>query len=162
MYGIWRVLFGGALLYHEASKDSVMVDTYGVGCPADWIERNVYSAHSRLGIGLCLVFNLWLWGWLGAIIWGIQMIWIPFWAAGVVNGLAHWIGYRNGKTRDQSRNMVPWDGIVGGELLHNNHHLQPASPKFSIKPWEIDLGWFYIRCLERLGLANVRRLNQVA
>lgn len=155
-YGIGRVLFRGALLYHAASKDKAMVDTYGRGTPDDWIERNVYTSHSRLGIGLCLVLNLVLFGWAGAIIWGIQMLWIPFWAAGVINGVGHWWGYRNGETRDQSRNIVPLGIIIGGEELHNNHHLYPASPKLSSRWFEFDIGWFYIRVLQSLRLATVK------
>ena len=114
VYGIWRVLFKGAVLYHDASKDTAMVDSYGAGTPDDWIERSLYSRHSRLGIAILLVFNVWLWGWLGAIVWGVQMLWIPFWAAGIINGVAHWVGYRNGDTRDHSRNIMPWGVIVGG------------------------------------------------
>ena len=156
VYGIGQVLFKGALLYHAASKDRAMVDTYGAGTPDDWIERNVYTPHSRLGIGLCLVLNLILFGWVGAIIWGIQMLWIPFWAAGVINGVAHWWGYRNGETRDQSRNISPWGIIVGGEELHNNHHLDPANPRLSRRWFEFDIGWMYIRLLQSLRLATVK------
>ena len=156
VYGIGRVLFKGALLYHEASKDKAMVDTYGAGTPDDWIERNLYSSHSRLGIGILLVLNLILFGWVGAIIWGIQMLWIPLWAAGVINGVAHWWGYRNGETRDQSRNISPWGIIVGGEELHNNHHLDPANPRLSRRWFEFDIGWMYIRLLQSLRLATVK------
>ena len=156
VYGIKQVFFKGAMLYHAASKDKVMVDTYGVGTPADWIEHNLYSAHSRLGIGILFLFNIIVFGWVGAIIWGIQMIWIPFWAAGFINGVGHWWGYRNGETRDQSRNISPWGIIVGGEELHNNHHLDPANPKLSLKPWEFDIGWFYIRILQHMRLAHLR------
>ena len=156
VYGIWRVLFKGAVLYRDASKDKAMVDSYGAGTPDDWIERGLYSRHSRLGIAILLVFNVWLWGWLGAIVWGVQMLWIPFWAAGIINGVAHWVGYRNGDTRDHSRNIMPWGVIVGGEELHNNHHLAPASAKLSLQTWEFDIGWFYIRCLKMLGLCSVR------
>ncbi len=156
VFGIFKVVTQGALLYHAASKDKVMVDSYGVGTPADWLEHNLYSAHSRLGIGILLLFNCAIFGWIGAIIWGIQMLWIPFWAAGVVNGLAHWWGYRNGTTRDQSRNIAPWGIVIGGEELHNNHHLDPASPKLSLKWYEFDIGWLYIRTLTLLRLASVR------
>ena len=121
-YGIGRVLFRGALLYHAASKDKAMVDTYGSGTPNDWIERHVYTPHSRLGIGLCLVLNVIVFGGVGAIIWAVQMLWIPFWAAGVINGIGHWWGYRNGSTQDQSRNILPFGIIIGGEQLHNNQH----------------------------------------
>ena len=156
VYGIGRVLFKGALLYHAASKDKAMVDTYGAGTPDDWIEHNLYTPHSRLGIGILLVLNLILFGWVGAIIWGIQMLWIPFWAAGVINGIAHWWGYRNGETRDQSRNISPWGIIVGGEELHNNHHLDPANPRLSRRWFEFDIGWMYIRLLQSLRLATVK------
>ena len=155
-YGIWRVLFKGAGLYHSASKDLAMVQQYGVGTPDDWIEKNLYTLHSRLGILLMLIIDLVFFGPWGLIVWGIQMLWIPFWAAGVVNGVGHWWGYRNGETKDQSKNIVPWGIIIGGEELHNNHHLNPASAKLSKKPWEFDIGWFYIRILTLLGLAKVR------
>ena len=156
VYGIWQVLFKGAMLYHEASKDKDMVSTYGRGTPADWVERNIYTPHSRLGIGLVLVFNTLIFGWWGPVIWGIQMIWIPLWAAGVINGLGHWWGYRNGETRDLSRNLVPWGIVVGGEELHNNHHLDPASARLSRNWWEFDIGWMYICILKNLRLATVK------
>ena len=154
VFGIWTVLAKGAALYHEASKDKDMVDTYGSGTPDDWLERNIYSAHSRLGIGILLLLNCWLFGWVGAIIWGIQMLWIPFWAAGVINGIGHYLGYRNGKTKDFSRNISPIGVIIGGEELHNNHHLDPANPKLSLKIWEFDIGWMWFKILEKLKLAQ--------
>jgi stearoyl-CoA desaturase (delta-9 desaturase) len=156
VYGIWRVLFKGALLYHAASKDKTMVDTYGVGTPADWMELHVYHPYSRLGIGLLLVLNTLIFGWWGLLVWGIQMLWIPFWAAGVINGVAHWIGYRNGKTKDHSRNISPWGIVIGGEELHNNHHLAPASARLSKTWWEFDIGWMYICILRSVGLAKLR------
>ena len=156
VYGIKQVFFKGAMLYHEASKDKVMVDTYGVGTPADWIEHNLYSAHSRLGIGILFLFNIIVFGWIGAVIWGIQMLWIPFWAAGVVNGIGHWWGYRNEETKDRSRNIVPWGIVIGGEELHNNHHLDPASARLSRRWFEFDIGWMYIRLLGALRLATVK------
>ena len=156
VYGIWQVLFRGAVLYHEASKDKDMVGTYGRGTPADWLERNIYSAHSRLGIGILLVLNTLVFGWWGPVIWLVQMAWIPFWAAGVVNGLAHWWGYRNGETRDLSRNISPWGIVIGGEELHNNHHLAPASARLSQRWWEFDIGWMYICILKTLRLATVK------
>jgi len=156
VYGIWRVLFTGAGLYHTASKDTAMVQQYGVGTPDDWIERRLYTPHSRLGILLMLTIDLLLFGPWGFLVWGIQMIWIPFWAAGVINGVAHWIGYRNGETKDHSRNISPIGIIVGGEELHNNHHLSPASPKFSIKPWEFDIGWMYLKTFEFFKLAKIK------
>ena len=156
VYGIWQVLFKGAGLYHSASKDTKMVEQYGVGTPNDWVERVIYTPHSRLGIMLMLVIDLFFFGPWGLLVWGVQMIWIPFWAAGVINGVAHWIGYRNGDTKDHSRNISPIGIVVGGEELHNNHHLAPASPKFSRKPWEFDIGWMYINILKFLRLAKLR------
>jgi len=155
-YGIGRVLFRGALLYHAASKDRAMVDTYGRGTPDDWIERHVYTPHSRLGIGLCLVFNVIVFGWAGAIVWLVQMLWIPLTAAGIINGVGHWWGYRNFTTKDNSRNIFPIGIIIGGEECHNNHHQNPASPKLSSRWFEIDIGWFYIRVLQSLNLAKLK------
>jgi len=155
--GIWRVLFKGALLYHNASKDKKMVNTYGAGTPNDWVEHNIYSSHSRLGVSLLLVFNVLVFGWWGLLIWAIQMIWIPFWAAGVVNGVGHWIGYRNGETKDYSRNIVPWGIIIGGEELHNNHHLEPASARLSKKWWEFDIGWMWLTIFRFFKLAKLTR-----
>ena len=156
VFGIWHVLFKGAFLYHEASKDKEMVENYGVGTPSDWLESNIYSKHSRLGISLLLPINIILFGGIGVVIWIIQMIWIPFWAAGVINGVGHWTGYINGGTKDHSRNISPWGVVIGGEELHNNHHLAPASAKLSVRPWEFDIGWMYIKILSALGLAQVR------
>jgi stearoyl-CoA desaturase (delta-9 desaturase) len=156
VYGIWRVLFGGAMLYHAASKDKDMIERYGVGTPDDWIEQCLYTPHSRLGIMIMLLINLWLFGPIGFVVWGIQMLWIPFWAAGVVNGLAHWWGYRNGETRDQSRNIMPWGVVIGGEELHNNHHLAPASPRLSRHWFEFDIGWMYIQILKFFQLASIK------
>jgi stearoyl-CoA desaturase (delta-9 desaturase) len=156
VFGIWTVFFKGAFLYHSASKDSAMIRQYGAGTPDDWIEQNLYSKFNKLGIVLMLIINLavfGLWGWL---VWGIQMIWIPLWAAGVVNGVAHWTGYRNGQTRDHSRNIIPWGIVIGGEELHNNHHLDPASARLSRRWFEFDIGWMYITILRTLGLAKLR------
>ena len=157
VYGIWQVLFKGALLYNEASKDKSMVDSYGVGTPDDWLERNIYTPHSRLGISILLVFNLIVFGWIGLLLWGIQMIWIPFWAAGVINGIGHYWGYRNGETKDRSRNIFPIGIIIGGECLHNNHHLDPANPKLSRKWFEFDIGWMWFKVLEKLKLARIKQ-----
>ena len=155
IFGIWTVFFKGALLYNKASKDKQMVAQYGVGTPDDWMERNVYTPHSRLGIVLMLIINLCLFGLWGWLVWIVQIVWIPLWAAGVVNGFGHWVGYRNTDTKDFSRNIVPWDFWVGGELLHNNHHADPASPKLSRKWYEFDIGWMYIKMLETVGLAKI-------
>lgn len=156
VYGIWRVLFGGAFLYHRASKDTAMINKLGVGTPDDWLERNIYTPHSRVGILSMLVIDLVLFGPAGLIVWGVQMLWIPFWAAGVINGLAHWIGYRNTDTKDTSRNIVPFGFIIGGEELHNNHHADGASPKFKHRWFEFDEGWLVIKLLSLIGLAKIR------
>jgi stearoyl-CoA desaturase (delta-9 desaturase) len=157
VYGIWQVLFKGAVLYHAASKDKDMVSTYGRGTPTDWVELYVYQPYSRLGIGILFVLDTLVFGWWGPVIWGIQMIWIPFWAAGVINGLGHWIGYCNGETRDLSRNISPWGIVIGGEELHNNHHLEPANPKLSKNWWEFDIGWMWLSLFRMLGLARLCR-----
>ena len=156
VYGLMRVLFKGAFLYNDASKDRDMVQQYGVGTPDDWLERKLYSPHSRLGILLMLVIDLLFFGPWGLIVWGVQMIWIPFWAAGVVNGIGHWWGYRNGQTKDNSRNILPIGFVIGGEELHNNHHLEPASAKLSRRWFEVDIGWWYIKLFKFLHLAKIR------
>ena len=138
------------------AKLSLLVNKLGVGCPNDWVERNVYSQYPGLGIILLLLIDTLAFGWWGFLVWGIQMIWIPFWAAGVVNGLCHWVGYRNYDVKDTSRNLVPIDFWVGGELLHNNHHGDGTSAKFSRQWWEFDIGWFYIKVLEKFNLAKLR------
>ena len=156
VYGIWRVFFKGAGLYHSAGKDTAMIQQYGVGTPDDWLEKNLYTSHSRLGILLMLVIDLLLFGLWGLLVWGVQMLWIPLWAAGVVNGIGHWIGYRNGETKDQSKNILPWGIVIGGEELHNNHHLEPANPKLSRKWFEFDLGWMWLSVFRLVGLAKLR------
>jgi len=153
--GIWRVLFTGAVLYSKAVKDQDMVTFYGRGTPDDWIEKNLYSKHSRLGIILMLIFDVAVFGAWGFLIWGVQMIWIPFWAAGVINGLGHWIGYRNEQTRDHSHNLVPWGILVGGEELHNNHHTAPGSARLSRRWWEFDVGWMWIKIFESVKLVTI-------
>ena len=157
VFGIWKVLFGGAVLYATATKDKELVNSYGVGTPSDWIEHNLYAAHSRLGISILLVFNVIVFGWVGLLLWGIQMIWIPFWAAGVVNGVGHWFGYRNNETKDRSRNIFPIGLIIGGEELHNNHHNKPASAKLSERWFEFDIGWMWLSILRKLKLAKLSR-----
>ena len=159
VFGIWNIFLRGVYYYYVAAKDARMTVTYGKGTPDDWMERNVYTRHNYLGVVLMLAIDVVLFGGWGFVVWAVQMLWIPFWAAGVVNGLGHWWGYRNGETRDRSRNLVPWDFWVGGELLHNNHHLNPASPKLSRKPWEFDIGWMYIQIFRALGLAKLREQN---
>jgi stearoyl-CoA desaturase (delta-9 desaturase) len=156
VFGIWNILLRGVYYYYVGAKDARMTVTYGKGTPDDWIERNIYTPHNYLGVVLMLAINVLLFGWWGFLVWAVQMLWIPFNAAGVVNGIGHWFGYCNGTTRDQSRNVIPWDFWVGGELLHNNHHLNPASAKLSLKWWEFDIGWMYITILKFLGLAKLR------
>jgi stearoyl-CoA desaturase (delta-9 desaturase) len=152
IYGIWRVLFGGAFLYVQSKKDPEVMKL-GVGTPNDWIERKIYTPHPYAGILLMLVIDLVLFGLAGFIVWGVQMIWIPFWAAGVINGLAHWVGYRNYDVKDTSRNLYPIAFWIGGEELHNNHHGDGASAKFSKRWYEFDIGWMWFRILEIFNLA---------
>ena len=156
IYGIWRVLFGGAFLYVKAKKNKQLVHELGHGTPDDWVERRVYTPYPLMGILLMAIIDLVLFGPIGIIVWGVQMIWIPFWAAGVINGVAHWWGYRNSPADDTSRNIIPWAIWIGGEELHANHHDDGASAKFSQRWWEFDIGWFWISVLEKLGLATVR------
>ena len=154
-YGIWHVVFGGAFLYVQAKKDRQMIEQYGVGTPNDRIEQ-VYSNYPVLGIAIMLLIDVLLFQWWGVLIWGIQMIWIPFWAAGVVNGLGHWAGYRNGSSKDNSRNISPIGIIIGGEELHNNHHLEPANSKLSRRWFEFDIGWMWLTILKSLRLAKLK------
>ncbi len=155
--GIRKVLWEGAELYREESKNAETLERYGHGTPDDWMERNVYK-HSVLGVSLMLIIDVVLFGAIGLTIWAVQMIWIPFWAAGVINGLGHFWGYRNFDCTDASTNLVPWGIIVGGEELHNNHHSFATSAKLSAKWYEFDIGWMYIRLLEIVGLAKARRV----
>lgn len=156
--GLKKVFWQGAELYREAAADREMVEKYSHGTPDDWIERNIYSRHPAMGIVLMFVINAILFGIPGVTIWAIQMIWIPLWAAGVVNGVGHYWGYRNFECHDAATNVFPWGFWIGGEELHNNHHTFASSAKFSVKWWEFDIGWLYIRCLSLLGLAKVKKL----
>jgi len=158
LYGINRVLFRGAELYREESANEQTLKRFGHGTPDDWLERNLYSRHTTLGIFIMLGINLALFGVLGLTVWAIQMAWIPFWAAGVVNGLGHFWGYRNFASPDTSTNVSPIGIIIGGEELHNNHHAHGTSAKFSSKWYEFDIGWLYIQILRSVGLAKVRRV----
>ncbi|EEG09610.1 DesA family fatty acid desaturase [Pseudogulbenkiania ferrooxidans] len=155
IYGIRKVLFEGAELYRLESSIPATLEKYGHGTPDDWIERNLYARHTQLGIGLMLGIDIILFGPIGLSMWAVQMIWIPFFAAGVVNGIGHNWGYRNFAPNDASRNVVPWGILIGGEELHNNHHAYASSARLSSKWWEFDIGWMYIRILERLHLAKV-------
>lgn len=158
VFGIKKVFWQGAELYREASKDKEMIKKYGHGTPDDWIERHVYARHSGLGLVLMLLLNVLLFGVPGVSIWAIQMLWIPLWAAGVVNGIGHFWGYRNFECPDAATNVFPWGFWIGGEELHNNHHTFASSAKFSVKWWEFDIGWCYIRLLSFLKLAKVKKL----
>jgi len=160
IYGIRTVLWQGAELYRAAADDAALVEKYGYGTPDDWLERHVYT-HNNCGIALMLLMDGALFGPLGLTIWAIQMAWIPFFAAGVINGIGHYWGYRNFEVKDTSTNIVPWGLLIGGEELHNNHHAFASSAKFSSRLWEIDLGWGYIRTLAMLGMAKVKRLAPV-
>jgi stearoyl-CoA desaturase (delta-9 desaturase) len=158
VYGLKKVFFEGAELYREARKDREMIERYGHGTPDDWIERHVYSKHSAKGIILMLLIDLLVFGLPGLSIWAVQMMWIPLWAAGVINGIGHAWGYRNFECLDAARNVFPWGFWIGGEELHNNHHTFASSAKFSLKWWEFDIGWMYIRTLQFFGLAKVKKL----
>jgi len=155
--GLKKVVREGAELYRAEAKNQETLDKYSHGVPNDWIERHVYSRYSWQGVGLSLILDLALFGGLGATLWAVQMVWIPFWAAGVINGVGHFWGYRNFEAPDASTNISPWGILIGGEELHNNHHTYPTSAKFSVKPYEFDLGWAYIRAFEAIGWAKVRK-----
>jgi stearoyl-CoA desaturase (delta-9 desaturase) len=158
IYGIKKVFWDGVSLYREACYSKQDMEQYGRGTPDDWVENNVYGAHPYWGPTLMLLINLALFGVIGAAIWAIQMIWIPFWAAGFVNGIGHWWGYRNFESADTARNLIPWAFWIGGEELHNNHHAFPSSAKFALRKWEFDIGWAAICGLRAVGLAKVLRV----
>jgi stearoyl-CoA desaturase (delta-9 desaturase) len=157
VFGLRKVLLEGRELYTVEANKPETLEKYGRGCPDDWLERNVYSRYWNLGIILMVLIDLVLFGVPGIIIIAVQMISMPLLAAGVINGLGHHTGYRNFECEDAARNIAPWGVLVGGEELHNNHHAFPSSAKFSVRSWEFDIGWFYIRVLESLGLAKVIR-----
>jgi stearoyl-CoA desaturase (Delta-9 desaturase) len=156
--GIDTVLLRGSELYRAEAKVADTIGRYGLGTPDDWVERNVYSRFTFFGVAATLIVDLLLFGAIGATVWAVQMVWIPITAAGVINGIGHYWGYRNFEAPDASRNIVPWGIVIGGEELHNNHHTYPTSAKFSVRSMEFDIGWGYIRALELLGLAKVRKL----
>ncbi|MFA9438537.1 fatty acid desaturase [Uliginosibacterium sp. sgz301328] len=154
--GLRKVLWQGAELYRAEAKNEETLRKFGHGTPDDWLERNVYR-HSVIGVSLMLIVDFILFGAIGITMWAVQMVWIPFWAAGVINGLGHFWGYRNFDCADASTNLVPWGILVGGEELHNNHHTFATSAKLSAKWYEFDIGWMYIRLLEMAGLATVKK-----
>lgn len=164
LVGLPTVVFKGMFLYTEAVKDKEMVERYGKGAPDDWFERHIYSKYRKLGILFLLAVDIWLFPslWVGLMIWGIQMVWIPFWAAGVVNGIGHAWGYRNFKSNDLSHNFSPFGILLAGEELHNNHHADITSARFSRKWWEVDFGWIYIQILSLLGLAKIEPARTTA
>ena len=156
--GIKKVFWDGVSLYRNSAARKDDMEKYGRGTPEDWMEKHVYTGHAMLGIVLMAIINIALFGVLGVAVWAAQMAWIPFWAAGFVNGLGHWWGYRNFESDDKSTNLFPWAFWIGGEELHNNHHAFPSSARFSMRKWEFDIGWFAIRTLETLKLAKVLRV----
>jgi stearoyl-CoA desaturase (delta-9 desaturase) len=157
-YGIKKVFWEGAELYRAESKNKETMVKYGHGTPNDWVERNVYTRYSWQGVGLMMIINLALFGVAGLAVWAVQMVWIPVTAAGIINGIGHYWGYRNFEAPDASTNISPWGIMIGGEELHNNHHTYPTSAKFSVKPYEFDIGWVYIRAMEKVGLATVKKV----
>ena len=155
--GINAVLLTGSEMYRAEAKNALTLEKYGHGTPDDWIERNLYSRFHWQGVALMMIINLLFFGALGATVWAVQMLWIPICAAGIINGVGHYWGYRNFETADASTNIMPWGVVIGGEELHNNHHTYPTAARFSVKRYEFDMGWLYIRALGLLGLAQVRK-----
>lgn len=157
--GLKKVLFEGAELYQAEAKNQETLERYGRNTPDDWVERNIYAKPYMRSAGITLLFlmNVLFFGIPGIAIWAVQMMWIPFFAAGVINGVGHFWGYRNFECPDAARNISPIGIIMGGEELHNNHHTFAASAKLSVRWWEFDIGWFYIRTLQILKLARVHR-----
>ncbi len=156
--GIDKVMWEGAELYRAEGRNAETMERYGHGTPDDWMERHVYTKRSQWGIGIMMILNLVLFGPIGLTIWAVQMAWIPVFAAGVINGIGHYWGYRNFESDDASTNIVPWGILIGGEELHNNHHAYATSARLSNKWYEFDIGWLYIRIMEILGLAHVKKL----
>jgi stearoyl-CoA desaturase (delta-9 desaturase) len=153
-----KVLLEGGELYRKEAKNQDTLDKYGHGTPDDWIERNVYSGSDKGGVALMLIVNILLFGPIGLTVWAVQMLWIPVTAAGLINGVGHYYGYRNFQVEDASTNIVPWGILIGGEELHNNHHAYASSARLSNKWYEFDIGWLYIRLMEIVGLAEVKKL----
>ena len=158
VYGINKVLFHGVVLYQQACRDQSIMDKYGAGTPNDWVERRVYSRFPSLGPTVLLFAELAAFGVPGISFWALQMLVIPICAAGMINGMGHWWGYRNFETDDTSTNLTPWAALLGGEELHNNHHAFPSSARFALRKFEFDIGWASLRLFETLGLAKVRRV----
>ncbi len=156
--GLKALLLTGVELYRVEAVNPETLAKYGHNTPDDWIERNLYTRFSWQGVGLMMILDVTLFGAIGLAVWAVQMAWIPWWATGVINGVGHFWGYRNFEAPDASTNVSPWGILIGGEELHNNHHTYPTSAKFSVKPYEFDVGWAYIRGMEMLGLAKVKKL----
>jgi stearoyl-CoA desaturase (delta-9 desaturase) len=156
--GLKALLLTGVELYRVEAQNKETLVKYGHNTPDDWIENNLYSRFTWQGVGLMLILNLFLFGAVGAAVWAVQMVWIPWWATGIINGVGHYWGYRNFEAPDASTNVSPWGILIGGEELHNNHHTYPTSAKFSVKPYEFDVGWMYIRGMEMVGLAKVKKV----
>jgi stearoyl-CoA desaturase (Delta-9 desaturase) len=156
--GLPKVLWQGAELYRSEAKNEETLRKFGHGTPDDWLERNVYAKHAILGVSFMMIIDVALFGAIGLTVWAVQMAWIPFWAAGVVNGVGHFWGYRNFNCDDASTNLLPWGILIGGEELHNNHHTYATSAKLSNKWYEFDIGWMYIRALEICKLAKVKKV----
>lgn len=156
--GLNAVMWRGAELYRAEAGNAETIRKFGHGTPDDWVERNVYSRFGWQGVGLMLILDVALFGAIGLTVWAVQMLWIPFWAAGVVNGMGHYWGYRNFEAADASTNLVPWGIVIGGEELHNNHHTYPTSAKFSVKKYEFDIGWVYISAMRVIGWAKVKKV----
>ncbi len=161
VHGIRKVLWHGVALYTDAARDQAMLDKFGQGTPDDWIERKLYTPWSMMGPAVLLVVLIALLGVAGIAVWALQMLVIPMLAAGVVNGLGHWLGYRNFDTEDHSYNLVPWGVVIGGEELHNNHHAFPTSARFALRKGEFDLGWAILRGMEKLRLARILRVAPI-
>lgn len=159
--GIQKVMWEGAELYRSEARNAETMEKFGHGTPDDWIEHNIYSKYGWQGVGIMLIIDVLLFGAIGLTVWAVQMAWIPFWAAGVVNGLGHFWGYRNYDCVDASTNLFPIGILIGGEEMHNNHHTFGTSAKFSSKWYEFDIGWMYIRILETFGLAKVKKVAPV-
>lgn len=158
VYGIKTVLLQGAELYRKEARNQDTLRRYGHGTPDDWIERNLYTRFSWQGVALMLIVNVALFGFVGLTIWAVQMAWIPITAAGIINGAAHYWGYRNFEAHDASTNISPWGILIGGEELHNNHHTYPTAAKFSVKPYEFDIGWVYINLMQAVGWAHPKKV----
>jgi stearoyl-CoA desaturase (delta-9 desaturase) len=156
-HGIETVFWKGAELYRAESKNLETLAKFGHGTPSDWVERNIYTRFSWQGVALMLIIDLALFGAAGLTAWAVQMLWIPVTAAGIINGIGHYWGYRNFEAPDASTNITPWGILIGGEELHNNHHTYPTSAKFSVKKYEFDMGWVYISIMQALGLAKVKK-----